>query len=83
MPRDTWLIHTALMYAYLGVSDTSRALSELEAALRAREITPKWDPLSDPLFDPIRKSARFAAVVRGFGLDEQVLTSATGGRPPK
>ena len=82
LPRDTWLIHTGLVYATLGVDDTARALAELEAALRTREIMPKWDPLADYMFDPIRQSPRFAAVVRAFGLDERVLASPTGGRPP-
>jgi len=83
LPRDTWLIHTALVYASLGVDDTARALSELEAAVRAREIMPKWNPLADYMFDPIRQSPRFAAVVRAFGLDDRVFTSPNGGRPAK
>ena len=81
LPRDTWLLHTAFAYAYLGLRDTSHALTELDAALRAREITPKWNTLADYVYDPVRASARFAAVVRGFGLDEARLTSPTGGRP--
>jgi len=81
MPADTWLLHTGLVYASLGVRDTSRALTELERALDAREITPSWNSLSDRMFDPIRQSARFAAVVRGFGLDPAIMTSPNGGRP--
>jgi tetratricopeptide (TPR) repeat protein len=81
LPRETWLIHTALMHAYLGLRDTSRALDELEAALRVREITPKWGSLADYDFDSVRRSARFAAAVRGFGLDEARFTSPNGGRP--
>jgi eukaryotic-like serine/threonine-protein kinase len=83
MPRGTWLLHTALVYAHLGLGDTSRAVSELERALAARETTPDWNSFSDRMFDPIRHSARFAAVVRGFGLDEALMTSARGGRPAK
>jgi serine/threonine-protein kinase len=83
LPRGTWLIHTALVYAYMGARDTTRALSELEAALRVREITPKWNTLAGYMYDPLRASARFAAVVRGFGLDESRLTSPSGGRPAK
>jgi len=83
LPSDTWLIHTAIAYASLGLRDTARAMTELEAAVRAREITPKWASLSDRIYDPIRSSPRFAVIVRGFGLDESVMTSPTGGRPAK
>jgi serine/threonine-protein kinase len=83
LPRDTWLIHSASMWATIGMGDTTRALSELEAALRAREITPKWDSFSDRLYDPVRQSPRFAAVVRGYGLDVSLFTSPSGGRPAK
>jgi hypothetical protein len=83
MPRGTWLLHTALVYAHLGLGDTSRAVSELERALAARETTPDWNSFSDRMFDPIRHNARFAAVVRGFGLNEALMTSARGGRPAK
>lgn len=83
MPSDSWLLHTGLAYAYLGLRDTSRALTELEQALAAREIAPKWDTFSDRIYDPIRSSARFAAVVRGYGLDVGVMTSPYGGRPAK
>lgn len=83
MPPDTWLLHTGLAYAYLGLRDTSGALAELERALATREIMPKWDTFSDRMFDPLRSSARFAAVVRGFGLDAAVMTSPLGGRPAK
>ena len=77
------MVHTAIAYASLGVRDTARAITELEAALRAREITPKWSPFAGRVYDVIRSSQRFAAVVRGFGLDEKVITSPTGGRPAK
>jgi hypothetical protein len=33
------------------------------------------------MFDPLRRSARFAAVVRRFGFDERRLASPKGGRP--
>ena len=81
LPPDTWLLHTALAYADFGVRDTSRALTELERALAAREITPNWTSFSSRMYDPIRSSARFAAVVRGFGLDQGIMTSRNGGRP--
>ncbi|HET7372259.1 MAG TPA: tetratricopeptide repeat protein, partial [Gemmatimonadaceae bacterium] len=83
MPSDTWLIHTGLAYAYLGLRDTANALTELERALAVREITPKWDTFSDRMYDPVRSSPRFAAVARGFGLDVPLITSPYGGRPAR
>jgi TolB-like protein/tRNA A-37 threonylcarbamoyl transferase component Bud32 len=70
LPRDTWMIHTALSYANLAVGDTSRALTEMEASRAAREVFPKWLSLYDPVFNPVRKSARFAAIARSFGLPD-------------
>jgi serine/threonine-protein kinase len=78
-PRGEWHVARALSYAYLGLGDTARALSALEAAARAGQAP--IVPLSDPMFDPVRRSGRFAAAVRLYGLDERVLTSPRGGRP--
>ena len=75
LPRDTWMLHTAFMWTYLGAGDTAQTLSALEDALRARELTPQWNSFADWVYDPVRRSARFAAVVRGFGLDERVMTA--------
>jgi hypothetical protein len=83
LPADTWLLHTGLMYTALGLGDTARALSELEAAARIKEIAPKWDTFSDRMFDAIRHSPRFAAILRSYNLDVAVMTSETGGRPAK
>ena len=68
LPRDTWMIHTALSYANLAVGDTARALTEMESSRKARETLPSWISLYDPVFDPVRRSARFAAIARSFGL---------------
>jgi TolB-like protein/tRNA A-37 threonylcarbamoyl transferase component Bud32 len=81
MPDTTWLVHTALVYSYLGVNDTAQALNELERALKSREILPKWMPPGHPMFDPIRASARFAAALHGFGLDEKLFIPPNKGRP--
>jgi serine/threonine-protein kinase len=81
LPDTTWLVHTARVHAYLGTGDTAKVLTEMEAALRAREILPNWYSLPERLFDPVRKSVRFAAVVRGYGLDVRLLTGRYGGRP--
>jgi serine/threonine-protein kinase len=83
LPADTWLVHTGLMYTTFGLGDTARALTELEAAARAKEIAPKWDTFSDRMFDVVRHSPRFAAAMRSFNLDVDVMTSENGGRPVK
>jgi tetratricopeptide (TPR) repeat protein len=80
-PDTAWLAHTARIYAYLATADTSKVLAEMEAALRNREILPTWLSLPERPFDPLRRSARFAAIVRGYGLDVQLMTSRYGGRP--
>jgi len=78
-PRGEWHVARALSYAYLGLGDTARALTALDASVRAGESP--VIPLVDPMFDAVRGSARFAAAVRLYGLDERLLTSPRGGRP--
>jgi hypothetical protein len=78
-PRGAFQVSPSLTYIYLGLGDTARALSALEDAARAGDVP--IISLADPMFDPVRRSARFAAVVRRFGLDERVFTSPSGGRP--
>jgi len=72
-PRGEWSVATGLSYAYLGLGDTARALSALETAARAGERP--YLGFVDPMFDPLRRSPRFAAVVRRLGLDERRFTS--------
>jgi eukaryotic-like serine/threonine-protein kinase len=74
-PRGEWSVATGLTYAYLGLGDTARALSALETAARAGERP--YLTFADPMFDPVRRSPRFAAVVRRLGLDERRFTSST------
>jgi serine/threonine-protein kinase len=81
LPADTWMLNSAHAFAYLGIPDTSRALAALEAAVRAREITPNWQPFAGRMYDGVRASARFAKIVDGFGLSHRGLTSPLGGRP--
>jgi len=83
LPADTWMLNTALAYAYLGIPDTSRALAALEAALRARENTPNWQPFAGRMYDGVRSTPRFARIVEGFGLSGRGLTSPLGGRPAR
>jgi tetratricopeptide (TPR) repeat protein len=74
MPKNTWLVHTGLLYAYLGLRDTASALSELELALETHEFTPKWETFADPMFDPLRASPRWARAVERFGLGDAGFT---------
>ena len=69
----------SIIYAVLG--DTAKALDLLERATDAGEIWPTSYSLSEREVDPLRRSARFAAIVRRVGLDERIFTSRTGGRP--
>jgi hypothetical protein len=79
----TWMVHTARVYAGLATPDTSRVLSEMEAALTRRELLPQFVAFVDRIFDPIRHTARFAAIVRRAGLEGRGLTGPTGGRPSR
>jgi serine/threonine-protein kinase len=72
-PRGQWYVASALGYAYLGVGDTARALSALEAAAVTHERPTLT--FADPVFDPVRQSRRFAAVVTRYGLDVRRFTS--------
>jgi len=75
LPRNTWMVNTGLMWAYLSVGDTARALSAMEDALEARDLAPQWTSFADRPYDSVRKSARFAAVMRGYGLEVERMTA--------
>ena len=79
-PDTTWMVHVSRVYAYL-LTDTARALSEMEEALERREMLAQMMPFVDRIYDPVRGSARFAAVVRKAGLDGRGITARYGGRP--
>ncbi len=82
-PDTTWLVHTMRAYAYFGVGDTARVLSELESGFASREIVPHAMFLADRLFDSIRQSPRFAAILKRAGMDRMGFTGPTGGRPAR
>lgn len=81
MPDTVWTVHIARAWAYIATGDTARALSEMEAALANRETIQAFVPFVDRVYDPLRKSPRFAEIVRKLGLDGHGLTGPTGGRP--
>jgi len=68
-----------IAWTYLGVGDTTRALDALEQAVRAREPLPFSVPFSMPAYDPLRRSTRFAAVIKGYGMDPAAFGVATSG----
>ena len=74
-----WSAEQTVAYAWLGIGDTARALDALERATDAREIWPNWVPLIDPLYDGVRRSHRFAALIRRVGLDVKVITAPVMG----
>jgi len=69
----------ALIYSVLG--DTAKALDVLERSTINGEIWPMSYSMSERELDPLRRSARFAAIIRRVGLDDRIFTSPTGGRP--
>jgi serine/threonine-protein kinase len=58
---------------YLGIGDTSRALTMLERAAAQHDMSFSTEVLAEPFFDPVRHSPRFAAVVARVGLDRRLL----------
>jgi TolB-like protein/tetratricopeptide (TPR) repeat protein len=58
----------ALAVVQIGLGDTARALTNLEAAARAHAPIFTVQPLGEPLFDPVRGSARFEALLKTLGL---------------
>jgi TolB-like protein/Tfp pilus assembly protein PilF len=70
-----------LLTLLVGLGDTARMLAEMERATDVGDFWPTYSSLSERRYDPLRRSARFAAIVRRVGLDERIFTSPTGGRP--
>jgi len=71
---STWIIHISRAYAYLGIPDTARALSEMESGLDHGEIVPILIPFAGRHVDPVRHTARFAAILRRVGLEGRGLS---------
>jgi serine/threonine-protein kinase len=64
--------NVALAVAYLGVGDNDKALSQLEAALNAHDISllTVASPVPDRVWDPLRSNPRFDAILRRMNLYE-------------
>ena len=64
----------------LALGDTTRALDALEKAAAGDGYLAVSQYIGSKHFDQIRKSPRFAAVLRKFNLDVARLTAPDGGR---
>ena len=65
---------------YAALRDSTRMLATMDEATRRGEIWPTYFSLNEPRFDFVRSSGRFAAIVRGAGLDERLFTAPGAGR---
>jgi eukaryotic-like serine/threonine-protein kinase len=72
----------AIAFAWLGAGDTTQALDALERMAARHEPVSFQGAFNHPAYDPVRQSARFAAVVRSYGLDPALFTrTPVGARP--
>jgi len=72
--RGEWRTGMARVRAAFGIGDTALALVALEDAIAKGEPVATNLSFRDPMFNPVRRSPRFAAMIRGFGLDPAVYT---------
>ena len=69
-----WFTDVARGSVLLAVRDTAKALAALErSAARSGGIWTEFISVADPAYDGVRRSARFAALLRAGGLDERLL----------
>ncbi|HEV8195187.1 MAG TPA: hypothetical protein VGP87_01000, partial [Gemmatimonadales bacterium] len=82
LPPSTPGRNAGMASIYLGLDDTARALSAMEraAAMPGGDLLFVTVP-SDPVYDPVRSSPRFAAVLKRFNMNVDLLTAPGGGRP--
>ncbi len=63
-------------FLWLGVGDTSRALTALEQATDAREMWPELDFIDGLIFAPVRDSPRFRRLMERVGFSVSAASSA-------
>ena len=80
LPSGTWGRNSSLLYLYLALGDTARALDALERAAASDGDLVLAQAISMPLFDRIRANQRFAVAMRRFNLDVPRVTAPDGGR---
>jgi serine/threonine-protein kinase len=75
MRTRPWGTETALAFAWLGLGDTTRALSALERGLDTHEMWPSNFSALEGIFDPVRTSPRFVAMLRRVSLDPSLYSA--------
>ena len=76
-----WFTDVMRASVMLAMKDTARALDALErSAHRSGSVWTQYIVLNHPVYDPLRKSARFVALLRNAKLDVALFTSPKGGR---
>ena len=69
-PPTLWFRYTGISAIQLSLGDTAAALTSIERATDVGEIWPSFSNVLDPLYDPIRKSPRWAALIKRIGLSD-------------
>jgi hypothetical protein len=74
-PRP-WFTDMARATILLATGDTARALEAMERCANSfGPVCAEYLPLDDAAWDPVRRSPRFAGLVRNAKVDESVITA--------